>query len=300
MTVDKNKVAANFGKSANDYAEHAVLQKMVTERLLERLQLVSIMPKVIVDAGSGTGGAARQLKKMYRGAEVIQLDLSFDMLCKARSLDSRFFSKQHFVCADIEKLPLAKNVTELFFSSLMLQWCNDLNVAFAQIKSTLKIQGLFLFATLGPDTLKELRSSWAAVDDGVHVNTFMDMHDVGDALVRAGFVEPVMDVENITMTYEDCFSLMKDLKVLGSSNADIERRKSLTGKNKINDMIAAYESFRVEGRLPATYEIVYGHAWTPLQETVPGNVYGDLVNESYFPISSLKGTFKNRPKKRDK
>lgn len=298
MTVDKNKVAASFSKSANNYAEHAVLQKMVTERLLERLQLVSIMPKVIIDAGSGTGVAARQLKKMYRGTEVIQLDLSFDMLCKARSLDSRFFSRQHFVCSDIEKLPLAKNVTELFFSSLMLQWCNDLDMAFSQIKSTLKRQGLFLFATLGPDTLKELRSSWAVVDDGVHVNTFIDMHDVGDALVRAGFVEPVMDVENITMTYEDCFSLMKDLKVLGSSNADIERRKSLTGKNKIKDMIAVYENFRVEGRLPATYEIVYGHAWAPLQETVPGNVYGDLVNEAFFPISSLKDILKNRTKKR--
>ncbi len=300
MAIDKNRVAASFSRSANDYAEYAVLQKMVTDRLLERLQLVSIVPKVIVDAGSGSGGAARQLKKMYRGAEVIQLDLSLDMLCKARSLDSLFFSKQHFVCGDVEKLPLAKNVTELFFSSLMLQWCNDLDVAFTQVKNTLKKQGLFLFATLGPDTLKELRSSWAAVDDGVHVNTFMDMHDVGDALVRAGFVEPVMDVENITMTYEDCFSLMKDLKALGANNADTERRKGLTGKNEMKNMIAAYENFRVEGRLPASYEIVYGHAWTPLQETVPGNVYGDLVNESFFPISSLKGTLKNRSKKRGK
>jgi len=300
MTIDKKKVAASFSKSANDYAEHAVLQKMVTERLLERLQLVSIVPKVIVDAGSGTGGAARQLKMMYRGAEVIQLDLSIDMLCTAKSLDPRFFSKQHFVCGDVEKLPLAKNMTELFFSSLMLQWCNDLDVAFTQIKSTLKKQGLFLFATLGPDTLKELRSSWAAADGGVHVNTFMDMHDVGDALVRAGFVEPVMDVENITMTYEDCISLMKDLKVLGANNADTERRKGLTGKNEMKNMTAVYEGFRVEGRLPATFEIVYGHAWTPLQETVPGNVYGDLANESFFPISSLKDTLKNRTKKRGK
>ena len=299
MTVDKNKVAASFGKAANDYAEHAVLQKTVAERLLERLELVCVAPKVVVDAGSGTGGTARQLSKIYKNAHIIQLDLSFGMLRKARSQDSRFFSKQHFACGDIEKLPLAQNMAELFFSSLMLQWCNDLDVAFSQIKSTLKKQGLFLFATLGPDTLKELRSSWATVDDGVHVNTFMDMHDVGDALVRAGFVEHVMDVENITMTYEDCFSLMKDLKVLGANNADIERCKSLTGKSKIKDMIAAYENFRVEGRLTATYEIVYGHAWTSSQETVPGNVYGDLSNEAFFPISSLKSTLKNRSKNKD-
>jgi malonyl-CoA O-methyltransferase len=298
MVIDKDKVAASFGKAANDYTEHAVLQKIVTERLLERLQLVSIVPKVIVDVGSGTGAAARQLKKIYRGAEVIQVDLSFEMLCRARSLDSRFFSKQHFVCGDVENFSLAKNVTELVFSSLMLQWCSDLDRAFTQIKSTLKRQGLFLFATLGPDTLKELRSSWAAADDGVHVNTFIDMHDVGDALVRAGFVEPVMDVENITMTYEDCFSLMKDIKALGANNADTERRKGLTGKSEMRNMVASYESFRVEGRLPASYEIVYGHAWTPLQETVPGDVYGELANESFFPISALKGTLKNSTKRR--
>ena len=284
MTVDKIKVAASFSKSAKDYAEHAVLQRTVAERLLERLQLVNIMPRVIVDAGSGSGSAARQLTKMYKGAQVIQLDLSFEMLRQSKSLAPRFFSKQQFVCGDVEKLPLGENSTELFFSSLMLQWCNDLDETFTQIKSTLKRQGLFLFATLGPDTLKELRSSWAEVDDDVHVNTFIDMHDVGDALVRAGFVEPVMDTEYITVTYQDCFSLMKDLKTLGANNANVERPRGLTGENKIKNMVSAYEKFRVEGRLPLSYEIVYGHAWTPLQETSSGG----FGNEVYFPISSLK------------
>ena len=177
-----------------------------------------------------------------------------------------------------------KNSAELIFSSLMLQWCNDLDAVFVRIKSTLKKQGLFLFATLGPDTLKELRTSCAAADDVVHVNTFIDMHDVGDALVRAGFVEPVMDVENIIMTYDDCSSLMKDLKTLGANNVDAERHKGLTGKSKIKNMIASYENFRSNGRLPATYEVVYGHAWAPLQEAPSDS----LVKEAYFPISSLK------------
>jgi len=181
-------------------------------------------------------------------------------------------------------LPLGRDTAELVFSSLMLQWCNDLDAAFTQIKNTLKKQGLFLFATLGPDTLKELRSSWAEVDDELHVNTFIDMHDVGDALLRAGFVEPVMDVEHISLTYEDCFSLMKDLKTLGASNADDDRSRGLTGKNKIKDLESAYEKYRSGGRLPATYEVVYGHAWVPLQETPPDS----LANEAYFPISSLK------------
>ncbi|MCP4000583.1 MAG: methyltransferase domain-containing protein, partial [Gammaproteobacteria bacterium] len=211
-------------------------------------------------------------------------DLSMEMLNQSRSQDSRFFSKQQYICGDTESLPLVKSSADLVFSSLMLQWCNDLDAVFAQIKSTLTNHGLFLFATLGPDTLRELRLSWAEVDAEVHVNTFIDMHDVGDALVRAGFVEPVMDVEQITITYEDCFSLMKDLKTLGANNADIERHKGLTGKNKMKKMMVAYENFRFEGRLPATYEVIYGHAWAPAQENLSENI----GNESYFPVSSLK------------
>ncbi len=284
MAFNKTKIAASFNRAAQVYADHAVLQRTVAERLLERLELVNISPKMIIDVGSGPGGAARQLAKMYKGAQVLQLDLSMEMLSQSRAQDSRFFSKQQYICGDAESLPLVKNSVELFFSSLMLQWCNDLDAVFTQIKSTLTKQGLFLFATLGPDTLKELRSSWAEVDDGVHVNTFIDMHDVGDALIRTGFVEPVMDVEHITLTYEDCFSLMKDLKTLGASNADDDRTRGLTGKNKIKSLESAYEKYRSEGRLPATYEVVYGHAWTPLQETSSDS----LPNEAYFPISSLK------------
>ncbi len=284
MAFNKIKVATSFSKSAQDYAEHAVLQRTVAERLLERLELVTISPKMIIDAGSGPGDAARQLAKRYKGAQVLQLDLSVAMLSQSRSQDSRFFSKQQYICGDAENLPLVKNSAELVFSSLMLQWCNNLDTAFTQIKGILKKQGLFLFATLGPDTLKELRSSWAEVDDDVHVNTFIDMHDVGDALLRAGFVEPVMDVEHITLTYEDCSSLMKDLKTLGANNANDDRSKGLTGKNKIEILGSAYEKYRTDGRLPATYEVVYGHAWAPLHETTAGN----LGNEAYFPISSLK------------
>ncbi len=284
MVFKKAKVAASFSRSAQDYAEHAVLQRTVADRLLERLELVNISPNLIVDVGSGPGGAARQLAKMYKSAQILQFDLSLSMLSQSRSQDPRFFSKQQYVCGDIELFPLRINSAELVFSSLMLQWCNDLDAAFIQIRSTLKKQGLFLFATLGPDTLKELRSSWAEVDNEVHVNTFIDMHDVGDALVRAGFVEPVMDVEHITLTYENCFALMKDLKTLGANNANVDRFKGLTGKNKFKSLESAYEKYRVEDRLPVTYEVVYGHAWIPLQELSSDG----LTNEAYFPISSLK------------
>lgn len=284
MTIDKIKVADSFNRSAQDYAKYAVLQKTVAERLLHRLKFMNISPNIIIDAGSGQGGVARKLAKIYKGTQVLQLDLSLNMLCQSKSQDVKFFSKQRYICGDIERSPLAKDVAELIFSSLMLQWCNDLDAAFTQIKKTLKKQGLFLFATLGSDTLKELRASWAEVDTDVHVNIFMDMHDVGDALTRAGFVGAVMDVEYITLTYDDSYSLMKDLKNLGANNADMGRSKGLTGKNKMESLKTAYEKYRTKGRLPMTYEIVYGHAWVPKQELSLQSV----ANEVYFPIASLK------------
>lgn len=282
MMFDKRKIARNFSKAAYNYMQQAVLQKMVAERLLERLSFIRIKPKTIIDAGSGVGFAARQLSKMYRLARVIQIDLSFNMLRQSKSMEPRFFSKQRFICADAEQIPLTEGSAELFFSSLMLQWCNDLDETFGQIAATLTRQGLFLFTSFGPDTLKELRASWATVDQATHVNPFVDMHNTGDALVRAGFIEPVIDVEYITMTYQDSAVLMKELKTLGSSNALLDQPAGLTGKNKFNKMIHAYEEYRHEDRLPATYEVIYGHAWTPYQKRVRTG-----VPEVFIPISSL-------------
>lgn len=287
MTIDKHKKAIHFSKAAQDYAKHAVLQKLISERLLERLEFIEIHPSIIIDAGSGIGNSAKQLAKKYRKAKIIQIDLSPGMLMHARKLSPKFFSKQHFVCSDVEKLPL-KQSTELFFSSLMLQWCNDLDAVFMQIKTALKDNSLFIFSTLGPDTLKELSASWAEVDTEPHVNTFIDMHDIGDALMRAGFTNPVMETEYITMTYQDCHALMQDLKKIGANNADTKRAKGLTGKKKINKMVTAYEKYRQAGKLPATYEIIYGHAWTTSHD-LPTKQSRNRDNEIFIPISSLKG-----------
>ena len=291
MAIDKNKKAFHFSRSAQDYAKHAVLQKLIAERLLERLAFIEINPAIIIDAGSGVGNCARQLAKKYRSAKIIQIDLSLGMLIQARKAAPKFFSRQYFVCSDIEKLPLKQSI-ELVFSNLMLQWCNDLDATFRQIKAALKNSSLFIFSTLGPDTLKELRASWATVDKEAHVNNFIDMHDIGDALIRAGFSDPVMETENITMTYQDCHSLMKDLKKIGANNADTNRFKGLTGKHKIKKMVTAYEQYRQAGKLPATYEIIYGHAWTnaadPATEKHAKQDHSKKDHEILIPISSLK------------
>jgi malonyl-CoA O-methyltransferase len=181
-------------------------------------------------------------------------------------------------------LPVAGASIDLVFSSLTYQWCDDPGRAFAEARRILKPNGLFLFATLGPDTLKELRASWAAVDDYVHVNTFFDMHDIGDTLVRAGMEDVVMDVEVITMHYGDCKGLMGDIKAVGAHNVNVARRRGLTGKDKFRRMLQAYEQYRSGEGLPATYEIVYGHAWTPAQERV-GQRHGQTV---YIPVSKVR------------
>lgn len=290
MIFDKKRVTSRFDRAAVDYAVHAVLQRLVVERLLERLSLIRTEPETIIDCGSGTGFATRHLTKTYRKAQIIQVDLSSEMLKQARSLAPKFFSRQHFVCSDAENLPLV-NVAELCFSSLMLQWSNDLDKAFASIKGALKKQALFIFSTLGPDTLKELRASWATVDQDIHVNTFIDMHDIGDALIRAGFVEPVIEVEHINMTYQSSSDLMQELKILGANNANTERNKGLTGKHKMKKMLSAYEQFRKDGRLPATYEIIYAHAWASSDDKAQVTNKGQN-KEIFFPVSSLNITKK--------
>jgi malonyl-CoA O-methyltransferase len=166
------------------------------------------------------------------------------------------------VCADAERLPLADGSADLILSNLMLQWCNPDRV-FAEFRRVLAPHGLLTFTSLGPDTLCELRSAWAGVDSCTHVHQFIDMHDLGDALVRSGFAAPVLDVERYTLTYLDVRRVAADLKATGAHNATMGRAKGLTGRRQFAALQAAYEAHRRDGRLPATYEVVFGHAWTP-------------------------------------
>jgi len=285
FAIEKQELKRTFDVAAANYEKHAVLQRTVMNRLLERLALTNLQANSVLDLGSGTGEAARLLAKRYRKARIVELDLSTGMLRHSRQLGPRFFSKQRFVCADAEMLPLADCVIDLVFSNMMLQWCNDLDAAFAESGRVLRPEGLFIFSTLGPDTLKELRLSWGKVDEKVHVNAFLDMHDVGDALVRAGFDAPVLDVERITLTFDDCNKLMQELKHLGAHNLNMGRRRTLTGKTRIKGMLAAYEQFRQENRLPATYEVIYGHAWKTHRPLKKQSTEGNIVS---IPVDSLR------------
>lgn len=258
--LDKAGVRAAFDRASATYEAAAVLQSRVADELVSRLEPFDFQPEVILDLGAGTGRAAAELKRRYRRSLVIALDLAPGMLREAarhRTLFRRF----ERVCADAARLPLESASVDIVFSNLMLQWCDPLDEVFAEVRRVLKPQGFFTFTTFGPDTLKELRSAWAEADTHNHVNRFLDMHDVGDALVRAGLQEPVLDVDRTELTYSDGMAVMRDLKSIGARNATAGRPRSLVGRNRLQRVLAAYESFRKDGRLPATYEIVYGAAW---------------------------------------
>lgn len=271
--IDKREVARAFGRAAVSYDAHAVLQREVLARLEGRLDLMNIRPQRIVDAGCGTGQGLRRLKARYPKAELIGLDLALPMLQAARrtaggaaglgNLLRRFVQRApvHYLCADIERLPFRHSGIDLVFSSLALQWAGDAQAAFGELYRVIAPQGLLLFSTFGPDTLKELRQAFAEVDGRPHVSRFLDMHDIGDMLVHAGFQHPVMEMEMLTLTYADLKSLMRDLKGIGAHNAAVDRGRGMMGKAAWQKLERAYESFRRDGRLPATYEVIYGHAW---------------------------------------
>ncbi len=261
---DKQRVRDNFERAATYYDKAAVLQHEVAGRLLERLDYVLIEPSTIADVGSGTGYISQGLLSKYRKATVISIDLSVNMLrqgMKKTPWYRRPFSRALPLCGDAEQIPLADDSVDLLMSNLTIQWCNDLRQTFAEFRRVLKPGGLLMFTTFGPDTLIELRKSWASVDVQGHVSPFVDMHDIGDSLLASGMAEPVMDVEHFTLTYADVAGLTRDLKAIGASNSLQQRTRGLTGKRAYRGMVQAYESLRQDGVLPATYEVVYGHAW---------------------------------------
>jgi malonyl-CoA O-methyltransferase len=288
--LDFAEVRRAFDHAAATYDAHAVLQREVCDRLLERLDFMTLQPGRVLDVGSGTGYGLAHLRARYVQAELCALDIAPAMLAAARTrLPQPGWAQRalqrltpyvlgtararggipcghpssptHLVCADMDRLPLAPNSMNLVWSSLALQWAHDLEATLKGFHQVLAPGGLLMFATFGPDTLKELRAAFMSIDDAPHVNRFIDLHDIGDMLIHAGFASPVMEMDMLTLTYTDLKTLMRDLKGIGAHNAATTRRRGLLGKSAWARLEQAYESNRFEGRLPATFEVIYGHAW---------------------------------------
>ena len=263
--IDKRLARRAFEKAADTYDEAAVLQNEIGDRLMERLDYIRLQPRRILDLGAGTGMFTSALMKRYRKADVVALDIAKPMLHCVRQR-AGWLRKPGCVCGDTETLPFADDSFDFIFSNLMLQWCTDLEATFVELRRVLSPGGLLMFTTFGPDTLMELRASWEAVDGYTHVNSFIDLHDVGDSLLHTKWAEPVMDSERITVTYRELRGLMQDLKHIGAHNVTSGRPRGLTGKHHLQQLVEAYEPFREDGVLPASYEVVYGHAWSPLNK----------------------------------
>ena len=247
-----SKIRNTFNTASSNYNDNAFLQNEIANRLAEKLKVISIKPQTIIDLGSGTGFLSEKTAKIFPNSILVCVDFAQQSLLEN--------SQNLKVCANAYELPFASNSVDFIVSNLMMQWCPDLTTLFNECFRILKPQGLFLFTTFGPDTLKELKRSWSVVDSSAHVNNFIDMHDIGDQMLQSGFQSPIMEMEKLTLTYEKVVDLMHDLKAIGAQNV-ANRSKALTGKTKFKKMIEMYENYREDGKLPATYEVIYGHAW---------------------------------------
>ncbi len=273
LLPDKRDVRRSFNRAADTYDSAAVLHREVCGRIFERLDYIKLAPRRVLDLGCGTGFGSAQLLARYPEAQIVGLDIAPAMLLHAGErniapgLMQRLMGKTHRyrgLCADAEALPLMPDSMELVFSNLTLQWCDPARF-FNEARRVLAPGSLLMFSTFGPDTLKELREVFGALDEHPHVNAFLDMHDIGDLLVNAGFGDPVIDMEIVTLTYVEVKTLMIELKSIGAHNVLPGRHAGLMGRNAWQRIVSGYEKHRRDGRLPATFEVVYGHAWKPLE-----------------------------------
>lgn len=269
----QSAVIRRYQRIAKTYNQFAKLAPLMAERLLEKLDFITIQPNKILDIGCGTGQLLPTLKKKFKKAQVIGADLSIAMLQQAQKQRS-WFARPKLICADAYHLPFASNTFDLIISNAVLTLCPDMPNLFKEVKRVLQPQGLFLFTTLGPDTLKELRAAWQQQDDYQHINTLIDMHDIGDCLLQAGFENPVMDMEYVTIMFNSLKQLILELRASGSLNTSSQQKPSCITPGQWQRLESSY--VRINEKLPATAEIIYGHGWGKAERTTESAQAGEV------------------------
>lgn len=272
--IDAHLARRRFARMAAHEPDEDVLAREIERRMAERIALIRLEPARVLDAGAGLGASLPVLRERYPRASLVAVDSSFALVRRAldragaggwRGRVARTFARMgagpvpdaRFICADLGTLPLARDSVGAIWSNLALNWARSLPDTFAEWHRVLEVGGMIVFSAFGPDTLRELREC------GANVHRFVDMHDVGDMLIAAGFAEPVMDMERITLTYADVDALARDLRESGRSIALGDRPRGMTGRAKWAGIVRAYERFRRDGLIPVTVEVIYGHAWKP-------------------------------------
>lgn len=273
FAIDRCAVEKSLAAAARTYDGSAKIPNLIADRLLDRLDFIRLKPTWIMDFGMRTGYAIRHLKKRYNMASmVVGMESSLPMLLQGRN----------GVVGEYTSLPFADCSIDLIFSNLTFHWSVNLQQTLKECRRVLKPKGLLLFSTMGPETLKELRESFS--DGKWHVHAFHDMHDVGDILTYLSFIDPVMDMQQLTVHYSSIFQLLKDLKLTGAHNAAKGRCKGLMGKMNWQCMLKSYEEQRNEGgTLPVTLEVIYGHAFG-----AELNQFEGKQGEVFIPVDRIK------------
>lgn len=282
--IDPDTVCARFNRVASHYEPASFVEARLCENLLKRLDFMSLSPKNILDLGTGTGRCARAMAQRYPEAKIVGVDFASAMIEQAQHNNKHDNRNISYSLADIHSLPFAKYSFDLVISNALFPFIADVDAAFQQVQKVLTKRGCFIFTTFGPDTLHELRSAWSALSDFPRVLPFMDMHDLGDALISSGLVEPLLDRDTLTVTYQDIAKMFSELKNAGLSNCLTDRKKGLLGKNTYKKLLASYPFDTAKNCYPVTLEVVYGLAWQSeqlIQQTVHGN-------EIHIPVSSLR------------
>lgn len=287
-STDKSRRRHAFDRAAPDFANAAFLHDEIRSRLLQRLSMIRIEPEWILDLGTATGAGARALAEYFPGSGIVGLDWSMNMLKEfgakeggnTRQKEKTSNNAISPLCADATHLPISDATIDLVFSNLLLNHCHDPISVLSEVHRVLRYPGLILFTTLGPDSLQELRQAWREVDSYTHVAHFTDMHDIGDALIRAGFAEPVMTRDSLRITYTSLPAAIADLRAVGSINATANRNRALTSRGIWARLTEAYERFRnAEEKLPVSIEVIYGLAWSGRPRT------GSVTTDGEFEIA---------------
>lgn len=271
--LDRRRVRRQFSQAVAGYGDADVLARATAEQMDARLEGIVLQPGTVLDLGCGPGRDLPLLRQRYPDARLIAVDAA-EAMVSAIEISRGWMARLRGRAAGIERLvgdatalPLAPGQVDMVWSNQMLNWLDDPAPALAEIHRIMRVGGMLMFATLGPDCLQELRAALGP-HGNTHVHRFIDMHDIGDALVRAGFGDPVMDMDTITLTYPDLDTLVSDLRQSGSTNANAHRPRGLGARTRWQAAREHYDRRRQEGRLPATFEIVYGHAWKPEPRTI--------------------------------
>lgn len=277
-----DEISKAFTTQAENYERSAKVQIEVGERLLERLSLIKLRPVRILDLGCGTGLFSHKLSKMYPKSVVVSVDISMGMLQETKKKQS-WFKKWPLVNANMQNLPFANQTFDLIFANQVIHWSSSLGALFRELNRIMNANGCLMFSTLGPDTFIEIKNSWKNTDCYSHVNHFEDMHDVGDLLMHEKFQDPVMDMEMLSILYPSVQDVLHSLKSQGVKNIHSQRAKGLMGKSSWNTFLNNYSQLQTEcGKIPLSYEILYGHAWKGANTLSPNGL------ETFISVDQIK------------